>query len=201
MMYIVLSSSRGIVNVFYGHPLTVVSNWVKESLQAQIESLKMTPMDKNSRDISYSIVDNTTEFILQKDFRKVSKGYVYNSSVYTTEHIDTVIIHEYNGEVEWAPEENGLSTNISENINNRVLKQLDKESLFQVFDKVTRLSKTKKSWTRIEYTGMVSYAIKEFKKELYSSIAKKMKRFGKKSLIIAKMNCLSNCGLESKKND
>jgi len=36
----------------------------------------------------------------------------------------------------------------------------------------------KKSWDSFEFTNMVSETIRSFKKELYSSIAKKMKRFG-----------------------
>ncbi|NBU34185.1 hypothetical protein EB118_04820 [bacterium] len=196
-MYIILSNTRGIINVFYGHTLTTVSNWVKTHLVEIAEGLRMTPEKKYERDVVYEIIDNTDMFTLNKRYKKVNRGYVYNSHTDSVEELETVKIYEYLGNVEWAPEPNGMVTNVNDEINNRVLKHLDKDSLLQVFQKVNKLTKTKQKWSTIEYTGVISFAIKEFKKELYSSIAKKLKRFGKRNNVLFRGQFLSACGMEA----
>ena len=75
--------------------------------------------------------------------------------------------------------ENEKWSDINNEINNRVLKRLDKNSLYQIIIELESKIRTKSTWNRTEYVGLVSEIIKNFKKSLYSTIAKRMKRFGK----------------------
>jgi hypothetical protein len=70
--------------------------------------------------------------------------------------------------------------NINQEVNNRVLKQLDKDTLLQVLYKIQQRIETKPNWNKTEFTGLISETLKNFRKELYSSVAKRMKRFGKR---------------------
>jgi len=174
-----------VLNILYGTDSTPVSTWVLEYLNQQIESLKICPIEKNIKNISYTVKNiNGFNFELCKNYKKVNKGYVYNSSEKSTDIIQKIKVLEYNethhealhsvqfGSDMWA--------NLNEEINNRVLKQLDKDTFYQVFQKIQNTIKKKHQWTHTEFTALVVDVIKDFKKELYSSIAKRMKRFGKK---------------------
>ena len=70
-------------------------------------------------------------------------------------------------------------SDINNEINNRVLKQLDQNSLYQIIIELESKIRTKSTWNRTEYVGLVSETIQKFKKSLYSTVAKRMKRFGK----------------------
>lgn len=204
-MYIVLKFDNGketVCNVFYGHTMTSVAGWVRDYLVELAESYKTTPPLKYQRNIVYDVVDSGDVLILRKRYHQVNKGYVYNSYTECSETIVQMKILEFNGNIDWSPQSNSPLANINDEINNRVLKQLDKDSLYQITMKIHRLVKSKKTFTPLEYTGIVMEVIREFKKELYSSIAKKMKRFGKHDQIQRSLLCsqlISACKLEAEK--
>ena len=210
-MYIIIQSVNDqdhVINVSYGQDITVVNEWVKEYLEEQIESLKLCPLTQDIKNISFEILEQENQSVLVKRFKMVNRGYIYNSSQKLEEIVMKIKIMEFDGKAEIREfNASKMWNNINEEINTRVIKQLDKDSLYQVFEKVQRMIKTKSKWTNTEYTGVIVEVIRDFKKELYSNVAKKLKRFGKRQAIYNQLNNVpsdihkwngSNCTLEAK---
>lgn len=187
-MHIILkkiNEKHEVLNVFYGNDNTVINNWIKDYINDDIESLKIIPLNKDIRAVSYETIEDQNKIELIRQFKKVNKGYIYNSSERLTETIYTITTLEYDGINKFNNEQYTLKDNskwadINNEINNRVLKQLDKESLYQILNKIQTSIKVKSNWNYTEYTSLVSEILKTFKKDVYSSLAKRLKRFGKK---------------------
>jgi len=175
-----------ILNIFYGQDelLKSIREWIKEYIEQDIKNRKLneTPEEiKKFKEIIYEINDGHHSFELIKKTKATKKGYIYNVSEKVANVLYSINILECNSNKIIFLENSEHFNNINKEINNRVLKHLDKESLFQVLQKIQSGIYTKKQWNSTEYTGLVSETIKTFKKDMYSSIAKKMKRFGKKN--------------------
>jgi hypothetical protein len=222
-MFIVLKKDEDgteqVLNIFYGEDqhLISISSWIKEYIKEDIEVKKNeTPLTKTSLDgkvseenrkykeINYEIVDEKSFFKLIKKTKAIKKGYIYNSSERVSRDLYSIRILECNSNKIIFLENSDHFNNINKEINNRVLKTLDKESLYQVLQKIQIGIYTKKQWNSSEYNGLVSETLKTFKKDMYSSIAKKMKRFGKKNIGQVPDNFSNRnqfCILESLKKD
>jgi hypothetical protein len=184
-MHIILKNSNEVLNIFYGEDTYLVNNWINEYINDDIESLKNAPLIKDERVVSYETIENQNKIELIKRVKKINKGYIYNSSERLTENIYTITVLEYDGInkfncEQYTLKENSKWADINSEINNRVLKQLDKESLYQILNKIQATIKLKSNWNYTEYTSIVSEILKKFKKDVYSSLAKRLKRFGKK---------------------
>lgn len=195
-MYIILkqSSREGendeILNMFYCSNQTIIRNWVKEFIRNDIITRKENDKQINDKIIltdtedfykrqgTYEINDAETNFQLIKLYKKISKGYIYNSSEKLSEIIYKISILEFDDNLISALN-NEKWSDINNEINNRVLKQLDQNSLYQIIIELESKIRTKSTWNRTEYVGLVSETIQKFKKSLYSTVAKRMKRFGK----------------------
>ena len=123
------------------------------------------------RSISYEITENQTNFELIRHIKKINKGYVYNSSERLTENVYTINLLEYSGANTFNIQKCNLKENtkwadINNEINNRVLKQLDKESLYQILNKIQASIKVKSNWNYTEYTSLVSEILKIFTRSL-----------------------------------
>ena len=180
-MYIIFQEDQ-VINVIYGDSVSLVEKWISDYLITEVESLHMCPLSKDTKMVSYQIEQNSSrnEWKLMKQYKKIHPGYVYNTSEKIKEQLSSVRYMEYNSTATPSTE-TPLWNNLNEEINLRVIKQLDKDSLFQVFTDIQDKIKSKQTWTSSEYTGVVSEVVRNFKKELYSNIAKKLKRFGKKN--------------------
>lgn len=214
-MHIILKNSDKkieVITVFYGDNTTVINNWIDEYINDDIESLKNIPLNKDERTVSYEIIENQNEYKVIKKIKKINKGYIYNSSERLTENVYTINLLEYDGINKFNPEqytlkENSKWTDINSEINNRVLKQLDKESLHQILNKIQGSIKLKSNWNYTEYTSLVSEILKTFKKDIYSSLAKRLKRFGKKQkhynnfTFSTEQSLTESCKLESLSKD
>lgn len=196
-MHIILKqSSEGeneILNMFYCPNQILVRNWVKEWIandiakRTEIEQNCETKKQTDVKSITYEINDGDTNFQLIRKYKKLYKGYIYNSSeklaqviykIYILDFDENVSVPAFVNDEKWA--------DINNEINNRVLKRLDKNSLYQIIIELESKMKIKSSWNRTEYVGLVSETIQNFKKALYSSIAKRMHRFGKAKLVYDK---------------
>jgi hypothetical protein len=187
-----------ILNVFYGNDETLIQHWVKQYIEHDIMSLKMKPLTQDIKTVSYEFIDDSEGYKLITRFKKINKGYIYNSSERSEEILYTIHILEYIDNVNQQQlQSSKLWQSINNEINNRVLKQLDKESLYQIFIKLQTKINSKTHWNSTEYINLLSEIIKSFKKELYSSITKKMSRFGKQinNPILIKTG---SCKLEAK---
>lgn len=189
-MFIVLKKDQDgtekALNIFYGQDehLISIGNWIKEYIREDLEIRKggqTSEENKKFKEINYEIVDENNLFKLVKKTKAIKKGYIYNSSERVSTDLYSIRILECNSNKIIFLENSEHFNNINREINNRVLKTLDKESLYQVLQKIQTGIYTKKEWNSTEYNGLVSEIIKSFKKDMYSSIAKKMKRFGKKN--------------------
>jgi hypothetical protein len=183
-MYIILqtfpSDIDEVLNVFYCEDITIVRNWVRQYIETEIKSLEFCPGTQGLKNITYELNDADKNIELIKKYKRVSKGYIYNSSERIVDVIYSISILEFDSNkcVTGLISSNNWE-NFNTEINKRVLRQLDKESLFQVFMKLQQRIDTKTHWNKTEYTGLVTETVKNFKKQLYSSITKKMKRFSK----------------------
>jgi hypothetical protein len=189
-MYIILKKQNGnvdeIINMFYGdeNNETTINNWIKSYLDKDIETLNaniQSDTNVNRKQISYSIEETQNTNTIIKHYKKIKTGYIYNSSERLNEIVYTLTVLEYDCNKSLSSGiTNNLWLNINDEVNNRVLKQLDKESLYQIFIKLQTAIRSKEKWNNHEYVNLLSEIIKNFKKDLYSSIAKRLKRFGKK---------------------
>lgn len=183
-MYIVIKKeleSEEVLNIVFGENDYFVNDWIQNYMMDQIVNLKMCPTPEGLKSIDYIIENNYSlnECKLIKKYKKVNKGYVYNTSEKQTKILFTIKYLQYDGDnIIYSNDINNLHKDLNNEINNRVMRQLDKDSLFQVIGNIQKRTLLKKSWNQVEFTNMVSETVKTFKKELYSSIAKKMKRFG-----------------------
>lgn len=205
-MYIILKklaqaqTQDEILNVFYGNDDTPIRSWVRQYIEDEIASLKMAPLSEDIKTITYELIEDVEGYKLIKRFKKINRGYIYNSSEKSDEIIYLIQILQFNESNNNRPiESSQLWQSLNNEINNRVLKQLDKESLYQIFIKLQQKVMTKSKWNSTEYIHLVSEVIKSFKKELYSSITKKMARFGKQIRNSeSSTRLISSCKLEAK---
>jgi hypothetical protein len=186
-MHIILLSKpddyNEILNMFYCSNETLVRNWIRDWIKEDIISKKESESGKGG-DVTYEINDAETNFQLIKLYKKIHKGYIYNSSEKLSEIVYKISILEFDrGTLCTQTLQNDKWSDINNEINNRVLKRLDKNSLYQIIIEIQSKIKTKSTWSRTEYTSLVSETIKNFKKSLYSTIAKRMKRFGKPNTV------------------
>ena len=189
-MFIVLKKKEDgteqVLNIFYGEDehLISIGKWIQEYIKEDIEVKRNETSEENKKykEINYEIVDEKSCFKLVKKTKAIKKGYIYNSSERVARDLYSIRILECNSNKIIFLENSDQFNNINREINNRVLKTLDKESLYQVLQKIQTGIYTKKQWNSSEYNGLVSETVKTFKKDMYSSIAKKMKRFGKKNI-------------------
>lgn len=201
-MYVVIKKEgekEKVINLLYGDDDTFVRKWVITYLNEEIESLTQCPSPKNYKDIVYEIHSNVDEFLLIRKYTKVSSGFIYNSVEKGMEEMFSMRYLEYDNTNDILDTNTtSLNWNLNTEINNRVLKQLDKQSLYQVMMKIQYALGTKKTWNKEEYTNVVCEVIKNFKKELYSSIAKKMKRFGKRKTLFTYNSCKLEAHIKNK---
>lgn len=187
-MYIILKRTNDIdevINVVYGNDETLVRNWVRDYINDDIESRKRTPLPENVKSIVYEMNDGRSSFELIQRTKHISKGYIYNSSEKKTDVLYSITLLQYNtNNVLTGLTADHTWANINNEINNRVLKQLDKESLYQTIVKLQQGINTKNTWNKIEFTSLLSDITRNFRKDLYSSVAKRMKRFGKKQNLV-----------------
>jgi nucleoid DNA-binding protein len=212
-MHIILRSDKKeqrVINIIYGDNIYITKAWILEYLNDEKESLSMCPNLEDIKYSTYKIEEHAYNiWKLNKIYKKINKGYIYNTSEKLQEDVFTIQMLEFNENTESQSlaniQINNTWRDLNNEINNRVLKQLDKESLYQVITKIQEKVQVKSVWNRNEYTALISETIKDFKKELYSNIVKKLKRFGKKEIDYQNTNLYKNknsgnmCSLEAKK--
>lgn len=175
-MFVIIKNDETVLNVLFEHDTLKVEKYITDYLQAQVTSLAADVQ------ATYTVESKGNYWFITKQYKKVNKGYIYNSHTTTLEQVMTVKYYSFDGGavIETAPSCSTLKSDINNEINNRVLKHLDKDALYQVFGKVGKCIQMKSSVTSQEFTMIVTDVVQHFKKDLYSSIAKKMRRFGKR---------------------
>ena len=171
------SSSSKIINIFYGENDTYVNNWIKEYIQDYTNTHSNNPTIEITQD------NNHDKYTVYHTVKKIVPGYIFNTHTTNIEELFSIQILDYD-ETQFintiSSENSMLWKDINQIVNNKVLKQLDQDSLYQVFLKMGASIHTKLSWTATELIQLQNQILKDFKKDLYSSVVKKLKRFGPK---------------------
>lgn len=179
-----LSNTEEVVNIFYGENDTYIENWINAYFDQEIDGLKMTPCEgdikPDSLDYFVEIKDNI--YYLIKKYKMVLKGYIYNSSEKVSQTLFSIRCLSYNNidsllnKVQSQPLWNGINSEVT----HRVMRQVDKDTLYQINMKFEGAIKTRENWSSTELVMLQNEITRTHKKELYSSIVKKMKKFEKK---------------------
>ena len=164
-----IKNNKSIINIMYGDKY---DSWINIFLDYELNDLNESNINET---ISYMIEDNNI-VMLEKT---IKTGYLYNTESMKKKVIVTIEAIEYDtcGLSCYEIQNNKLFKEINSEINNRVLKSLDKESLYQVFNTLNKNLTIKKKWTSDDFVNILNDILKNFKKELYSSIAKKLNRY------------------------
>jgi len=198
-MYIIIKSERhipkeSVINILNSEDIADSKKWMMDYIKSQKTSYEMCPNLKYTKNVTYQILETENECILVKKYDLLEKGYVYNQ--YTSK-MDTLTMlkclkYEYNGDEE--------SIRSLMDINRSVLKQLDKDALYEILIGIVDQISSKAMWTRKEVTHVVSNVLRTVKKQVYNTITKQIKRLEKKNEIkkeeVPKIN-RGNCGLEA----
>lgn len=209
LMYIVLEryfeqcDKENVINIIQTSDDLSVEKWIEEYILNKIKSLKYSPLQKDIKDIDYIIKHSNNSFVVSQILTKVLSGYLYNTTNKTTVELFDIRYISYNGEnVLFNSNKNELCLKLNSEINNRILRQLDKDSLYQIFVNLQQRISFTKNWNNESYSEMISEVVGNFKKELYSNVVKKLQRFGTNSKqvlppIKSNTGC---CSLQAKKN-
>lgn len=175
-MFIVLEvETNKIISPFF-NDIQKVSEWMED----YIINLK-TDMEKDKiKDVIYNIISTDNEMILIKNVSLTHKGYLYNTYEQKQETMTTLKIIQHTPSFKHNTMYSDLFMNINEEIQKRYLKNMDKDSLQQLLSRINQIVYAKKNWTNKEYLECFNEILQNFKKEPYSSIAKKLQRFGEK---------------------
>lgn len=177
-----VSKTEKIINVFYGENDVYIEQWIKDYFNQEMCTI-VELMDKKVSDINYNVEENDSVFYLIKKYKLLLKGYIYNKSETVCEKIQSIKIMDFDGMANNVDIlGSGLWKGINSEINHRVMRNIDHASLFQVNMKLEDAVKTKEKWSSTELIMLQTEVIKVHKKELYSSILKKVKKFNKKSV-------------------
>lgn len=180
------SDSEDVLNVLYGENDSFIESWINTYMEQEIDNLKMSPCDKNIKQdsIDYFVEINDGVYYLVKTYKVILKGYIYNSSsekitdkLFSVKCLQFDNIQPMLSKIDSQPLWNGINLEIY----NRVLKQTDKDSLYRINMNFDAAIKTKDTWTSTELVMLKNEVTKNYKKELYSSVVKKMKKFEKKN--------------------
>jgi hypothetical protein len=179
-----ISNTENVLNIFYGENDTYIENWINLYFDQEIERLNMTPCEGNikSDSLDYFVEIEDNKYYLVKKYKLILKGYIYNSAEKVSEKLFSIRCLSYDNinPLLSTVESQSLWNGINSEITHRVMKQVDKDTLYQINMKFEAAVKTKETWNSTELVMLQNEVTRTHKKELYSSIVKKMKKFEKK---------------------
>lgn len=165
-----------VINILYGEYDIYTENWIKN----YIENYITNEIDSSQ----FSFEQNKDIYTISKLSKITSKGYIYNTQKNIIKHIFSIqyLTFDNLNSPLIENQNNQLWNNINSEINHNVMKRIDHDSLYNINLKFDAIIKTKSSWNTTELVMIQNDITKNYKRELYSSIVKKMKRFEKKML-------------------
>lgn len=172
-MYIILErsvkdGSESVISVIYGERESYVHDWVSKYLGEK-------QRNEGEGEIQIEQLDNVYNLIKRENI--VKRGYIYNSKTTVSSILSTVTILYFDGVASQYIGGSGLWRKLNNQINTRILKNMDREELCQVIDQINCHVEQKRNWTRDEYTILVRDILSNFTKKLYSAVVK----YGKKN--------------------
>lgn len=176
------SSLPVVVNTIYDNPDTLeyIEKWLSNYMNQEIKSLLYIPIRQDESSISYEIEENDggRVFSLIKKYKRIEKGYLYNRNIDVYEKLFDIKVIE----------DEELSSNLSKNIvdmndertlivindevNQRVIKTLEREALQVYLNDMRNSIKSKKIWNTDELLHLESQMLRQIKKKLTNKIKK-----------------------------
>lgn len=160
-----------VINILYGENDVYIQKWIIDYMNNDILNSDDNLSIKHDKDLSY----------LVKTVNLTSKGYIYNTKTSSTQDlycIKCINFENTNPIIEKLKlQNNSLWNNINSTINHNIMKNIDHTSLYNINLKFDSIIKTKPVWNTTELVLIQNEITKNYKKELYSSIVKKMKKF------------------------
>lgn len=166
-----------VLNVVYGQHISLAYTWTTDYLSTEIKGFSLIPANKYEQDIKYIVeISDDMSHKLVKRYKKLNPGYVYNS--YSKKNIElyTIKIICFSGNNDIMCKESILYNDLNKEINTKILRSMDKESLYQLFIQIQNIIISKKQFNYTEYNTILSENLKTFRKQFYSSIVKRIKR-------------------------
>lgn len=179
-----ISNSQEILNIFRINDDDYIENWINEYINKEI---KNKVINENKQEISYEIQSNFTEFSLIQKQKIINKGYIYNSNTYDYIKLFTININTFNENItdtcvslqEKLPYTK-LYNDINEEINKRITKELDQETLLLLQSEYNKKIQTKNTWTQKELILLQNTIIKKHEIQLFNKISKQLRKNNRK---------------------
>ena len=176
-------SKKEVANIIYGDSYEAWATGYLTDTLSEISDTPNTPGTPDTPGISY-YTDIQLLSIIKKE-NILEKGYIFNNKTVKETPIITLEVLEYNPrslDFNKTHSECKLWENLNNEINHRVLKNMDKDSLYQVFIELDKNMKLKQNWTSNDFINILNELLKNFRKQLYSSVAKKLRRYKSSSI-------------------
>jgi hypothetical protein len=177
-----ISNTETILNIFYGENDAYIENWINLYFDQEIEKLNMTNLNIKSDSLDYFVEIKDTKYYLVKKYKLILKGYIYNSAEKVSEKLFSIRCLSYDNinPLLSTVESQSLWNGINSEITHRIMKQVNKDTLYQINMTFEAAVKTKETWNSTELVMLQNEVTRTHKKKLYNSIVKKMKKFEKK---------------------
>lgn len=177
------SENDEVLNIFYTVDSTCIRDWIKEYINQDIISYSYSPIEEDLKYLTYELNDGEHNFQLLKKYKRISRGYIYNSSERITDVLYSISVLEFDSEKNKTTnplQGSHMWKSVNVEINNRILKSLDKDSILRIFNVIQDKIHTKNNWNKTEFISVVSDTLREYKGAMYKSISKRLKRFNKR---------------------
>lgn len=183
-MYIVIKNNinnidnkEEVINVIYGDEIDT-TNWITEYITREIK-INLDKCDKDKKDIkdvSIKVSEGVNnQYNVIKTYKSKIRGYVYNS--YQRQSIELFNIKYLPFTYKLENSSNILKTDINSEINNRILKTLDRDSLYQLYRLSEKVIRDSDIISYNKYNKITTDLLRTFRKEHFSSVVKKLNRF------------------------
>lgn len=148
-MFIILKKNQGheeIINILFENEISNVLVWINTYIDSEISSLKYKPIEKHILNVTYNLeIDSeNNEFILKKNATKCIKGILYNTTEKHEELVYKLKIMKYDNKNHQKTSQ--LWKNINTEVNFRLLKKVDKNTLFYIIDSINKELIKKETW-------------------------------------------------------
>jgi hypothetical protein len=193
-MYVVVEKQNetnniNIIKILKVDDKTSVQLWMNTYMLTQLESMRYAPNHENIKYVTYMIRsrENSDSLELIKQFKKVNKGYIYNSSEWLEEVIMSIDCIKCEDNILYESSEipkSQLWHDTNTEINIRVLQQLDYDSSINVISHFIKSSKSKSSSFQEEMTVLLSDSLKFVNRDLYNNVMRKVKKLRKRNGIL-----------------
>lgn len=178
-------NTETILNIIYGDNEDYVKKWIEIYFDNIIEK-----KEKHQNEEFFVEIEDGMYYLVKR-CDVIVKGYLFNTSEQISEKLFSVRYLKFDDKKETAllktlsdniklNEFNGLYPEITNEINHKVLDEIDRESLYEIYCAFEGAIRTKETWNTTELVILQNKVTREFKKDLYSTIVKKAKKAANK---------------------